>query len=134
MNVAYLPEPDKHPLWNDIQRLLRAGTDEDANILDDNELVWIAFEGPTLFAAGTIALIGEDAWLLAVGGFEHRRWLAKALDVAAMWARDCGAKVLRMRGRKGWLRAFRSLGWVAHRDGDRWHYSKELIDVETEIG
>lgn len=126
MIVAYLPEPHKHPLWNDIERLIRQGTDEDANVLDENELVWIAFEGTTLFAAGTIALIRDEAWLLAVGGFEHKRWLEQALGVATNWAKDCGAKRLRMRGRKGWARAFRGLGWGASQDGENWHYEKRL--------
>ena len=126
MIVSYLPEPLNHPLWNDIERLIRQGTEEGANVLDDNELVWIAFDGPTLFAAGTIALIDDVAWLLAVGGFEHRRWLETALGVATNWARDCGAKVLRMRGRKGWARAFRGLGWDCSQDGKDWLYEKAI--------
>lgn len=127
MIVSYLPEPHKHVLWNEIQRLLRAGTDPDANILDENELVWIAFEGNTLFAAGTIALKSDGAWLLAVGGYEHKRWLEAALDVAASWARDCGASSLRMCGRKGWSRIFRELGWrVRPSDDGRFFYEREL--------
>jgi hypothetical protein len=124
--VSYLPEPTKHPLWNDILRLIERGTDEGVSPLEDNELVWIAFEGQTLFAAGTIALIDGDAWLLAVGGFEHRRWLETALEVAANWARDCGSKRLRMRGRRGWARSFRALGWDCSQEGDKWLYTKEL--------
>lgn len=127
MIVAYLPEPHKHPLWNDIERLLRSGTDEGINVLDDGEIVWIAFEDQTLFAAGTVVLVGDEAWLLAVGGFEHRRWLETALNVATNWATDCGAKALRMRGRRGWGRAFRALGWDCSQDGDKWLYEKVIV-------
>jgi hypothetical protein len=124
--VAYLPEPHKHPLWNDIQRLIQLGTDPGVPIIEDNELVWIAFEERTLFAAGTIALKSDGAWLLAVGGYEHKRWLRQALDVAASWARDCGAGKLLMRGRRGWARALVRAGWDASREGDNWLYSKDL--------
>lgn len=126
MIISYLPEPTRHRLWNDIERLLRSGTDEGINVLDDSEIVWIAFEDQTLFAAGTVVLVGDEVWLLAVGGFEYRRWLRQALEVAASWARDCGAKALRMRGRRGWERAFRALGWDCSQDGENWLYEKAI--------
>ena len=122
--VSYLPEPESHPLWNGIKELLRPANGE---IPGEDELVWIAFDGPTLFGAGTTVLYDSgEASILACGGFQHRKWVAQAERLVSAWARDCGATKLTMRGRRGWARYFRALGWDASKIGDEWIYEKEL--------
>lgn len=119
MIVSYLPEPDTHPLWTDIQRLLKPATNDDLPTVEPNELVWIAFEGDTLFGAGTTVLLTSgEAQILACGGFEHRKWIEQAEALVTRWAKDCGAAKITMRGRRGWARYFCALGWdCSERDG-----------------
>lgn len=126
MILSYLPQPEKHPLWNEIVKLLEPATD-DCPVMDANELVWIAFEGTTLFAAATTGLFDREARVLACGGFEHRRWLKEAEALVTRWATDCGAQKITMRGRKGWERYFRRFGWgVSPADGNNLIYEKVL--------
>jgi hypothetical protein len=96
-------------------------------VLDPNELVWIAYDGPTLFGAGTtVLMLDGEARIIACGGFDHKRWIKQAEAVVSAWARDCGARTLTMRGRMGWARYFRA-GWaVSKRDDGQFDYSKEL--------
>ena len=128
MILAYLPEPQKHRLWNEIERLLSQATDDDVSVLDDNELVWIAFEGTTLFGVATTCLMANnEAWILSCAGFEHRKWIGDAIALATRWAVDCGARKIAMRGRMGWARYFRAAGWAVSRSDDgKCDYSKEL--------
>jgi hypothetical protein len=133
--VSYLPEPEKHPLWNEMVKILVAATLDGARVIDTNELVWIAYEGTTLFGVGTTALRegDEEAVILACGGFKHRLWIEQALGVVSAWARDCGAKKLTMRGRKGWARYFRAFGWaVSNADGET-VYEKDLTGAQEEV-
>jgi hypothetical protein len=50
-----------------------------AQVIDTNELVWIAYEGQTLFGVGTTALERGDevATILACGGFDTE-WIEQA--------------------------------------------------------
>ena len=125
MIVAYLPEPHKHPLWNDIQRLLDP-RQEYGPVDPFDEMVWIAFDEKTLFGAGTTLLYDTHAEIRLCGGFRHREWVWEALRIVEAWARDAGASRLTMRGRKGWGRYMRPFGWGVSRDGDKWHYCKDL--------
>lgn len=126
MQVSYLPDPESHPLWPGISKLLEPAILEGAEVLDPNELVWIAYEGTTLFGAGTTALYDDEAVILACGGFRHREWVKQAEGVVSAWARDCGAKKLTMRGRKGWARYF--AGWdCSQGDDGRWIFAKDLV-------
>lgn len=124
MIVSYLPDHEKHPLWTEIRKLIALGVKDGIATVEPGEHVWIAFEGTTLFAAGTVILDGDAAQLLAVGGFEHKRWLNEALEVAASWARSAGAKRMVMVGRKGWARAF--AGWNVTPGKPEWTYEKVL--------
>jgi len=125
--LAYLPEPQQHPLWNEIRKLIESATDEGVNPLDPDELVWIAFEGTTLFGvATTVLLTNGEAQVLTCSGFEHRRWIGEAERLVTLWARDCGARKITMRGRMGWARYFRAFGWDCSRDGELWAFEKVL--------
>jgi len=123
--VAYLPEPHKHPLWTDIQRLLDP-TNEYGPIDPSDELIWIAFENDTLFGAGTTLLYDDHAEIRLCGGFNHREWVNEAERLVTLWAKDCGARKITMRGRKGWTRYFTRLGWDVSPDDDVWLFEKAL--------
>lgn len=125
MIVSYLPEPHNHPLWNDIQRLLDPKQEYDP-VDPADELVWIAFDEGTLFGAGTTLLYDTHAEIRLCGGFRHREWVNEAERLVTLWASDCGARKITMRGRMGWARYFSGLGWAVSKDGDKWHYSKDL--------
>jgi hypothetical protein len=84
----------------------------DRPVLEPLELVWIAFEGTVLFGAGTTALHKDGvAEIIGCGGHKHGLWVEQAEGVVSAWARSCGASKLTMRGRFGWARYFRELGW-----------------------
>lgn len=124
MIVSYLPEREKHPLWPAIEELLRPA----GGPVVPNELVWIAFDGQTLFGAGTTILYENgEAQIRLCGGHRHREWVEQAEGVVSAWARDCGAAKLTMQGRKGWARYFRAFGWVVLGTEDGKHlYEKAL--------
>ena len=115
MIVSYLPDPESHPLWSDIKELLRPAAEQGGyGVRDEGELVWIAFEGQTVFAAGTTAIWDDgEAEIRLCAGVRHREWVCEALRIVEAWARDAGASRLTMRGRRGWLRYVRRFGWDA---------------------
>ena len=130
MIVSYLPDPESHPLWPDIQRLLKPAADYgEIPVFGEGECLWVAFEGPTIFAAGT-TLLWEDgeAEIRLAGGYRMHDWYEQAEATVTAWARKCGAEKITMRGRKGWARLLRAFGWVVSgedHDG-RTLYQKDL--------
>ena len=121
MQVSYLPEPEKHRLWGEMTALLEPA---DFGELQDNELVWIAFDGPVLLGVVTTILWDDgDAQIRCVAGTRFRDWSGPMEATLTRWARDCGAARLTARGRKGWARLYRAFGWVA---ADNGFYQKEL--------
>ena len=128
MLVSYLPNPEAHPLWNDIKALLKPAADYgEIPVRDDDELVWIAFEDTVLFGAATTILYDDgEAEIRLAGGRHVARWI-DGLNILESWARDAGASRLAMRGRRGWLRLVRRFGWdaVGIEDG-RTIYEKDL--------
>ena len=127
MIVSYLPNPESHPLWNGIRELLKPACEDE--VLSPGEIVWIAYDGPTLFGAGTTALAEDErtAVIVACGGHRHREWVHEALRIVEAWARDAGASRLTMRGRRGWARYVRALGWDATgTEGNKQIYEKDL--------
>jgi hypothetical protein len=132
MQVSFLPEPEKHPLWPGIRELLRPAAEYgDAPIFCDDELLWIAHEGGVVFAAGTTLLWNDgEAEIRLCGGARHREWVTEALRVVESWARAAGAVKLTMRGRKGWARYCRAFGWALSGtdEENRTMFEKELVD------
>jgi len=111
--VSYLPEPEQHPLWSAIKRLLDAASEGEFTFVP-GELVWIAHEDGIVFGAGTAAPVDDHtAAILACGGTRHREWVEQAQAAVSAWARMNGATKLTMRGRKGWGRSLRPFGWAA---------------------
>ena len=126
--VSYLPDPENHPLWDEIKELLRPAAEYgEIPIRDADEFVWIAFEGPVLFGAGTTLLWGDgEAEIRLCGGFRHKEWAAQALGLVEAWARQCGAEKLTMRGRKGWKRYLSGWDIAGADEAGRILYEKEL--------
>lgn len=128
MEVSWLPEPEGHPLWQDIRTLLKPAVLSDEPDYEPSDWVWIIYDRDTLYAAATTRLWEGEARLRLAGGTRHREW-AQALDEAVTrWARDGGAKVLTARGRRGWARLALAFGWVAtgHDEDGRAMFSKDL--------
>ena len=126
MIVSYLPEPEKHPLWEDIKVLLEPATEGAPT--PEGELVWIIYDGPVLYAAATTVLCDDGtARLRLAGGYRHKLWAEQLSEVVSAWARDCGATRLTGRGRKGWARYARAFGWDALDEEDgRLNFEKVL--------
>ena len=114
MVVSYLPNPERHPLWNEIKALLKPAADYgEIPIKDEHELVWVAIDGPIICAAGTTLLWNDgEAEIRLCAGTRHREWVGEALRIVEAWARDAGASRLTMRGRQGWARYVRAVGWA----------------------
>jgi hypothetical protein len=128
VNVSFLPEPEKHPLWNDIRQLLKPAAEYGGiGIRDDGEFVWIAFDGPTIFAAMTTFYADGVAEIRLACGSRLNDWIAPFEAAVSAWARECGASKLIMRGREGWGRFARPFGWARLGTEDGKHlYEKAL--------
>jgi hypothetical protein len=114
MQVSWLPEPERHPLWADILRLLEPGNYGPHPVIDTSDWVWIIYDGPVLYAAATTRLHGDgEASLLLAGGHRFQEWIGLLDETVSKWARSGGANRLTMRGRVGWRRYARRFGWEA---------------------
>ena len=120
MQIAWLPEPESHPLWPAMVELLKPAADFGGMpVRDEDELVWIIYDGPTLYAVATTMLWDDgEAELRLAGGHLHRAWAGLLSETVSAWAKDAGAKKLTGRGRKGWARYARAFGWVASGEED----------------
>lgn len=110
-----MPDPERHPLWEGIAALLKPAADYGGlPVRDEGELVWIAFDGPVLFGAVTTLCWDDGEAEIRLGaGARLKDWIEPMEAAVSAWARDCGARILTLRGRKGWGRFARPFGWVA---------------------
>lgn len=113
MQIAWLPEPESHPLWPEMLRLLKPAAEFGGMpVRDEDELVWIIYNGPILYAVATTLLWDDgEAELRLAGGHCHRKWAGLLSETVSAWAKSAGAKRLTGRGRRGWSRYARELGW-----------------------
>ena len=130
MQVSWLPEPERHPLWADILRLLRPAAEYGGiDPYDPGDWVWIIYDGTVLYGAAVTRLLpGDEAELRLAGGGCFQRWIGLLDGAVSDWARRGGAYRLTMRGRRGWSRFASRFGWVAlgHDDNNLMMFSKEL--------
>lgn len=129
MQVNYLPDAERHPLWPQIVELLKpAAKFGDVEVEHPDHVVWIAHENGTVFAAATTLLLADgNTELRLAGGYRHRDWIEQLNAVVSAWAKSAGAKKLTMRGRKGWARYARACGWVvAAPEANGLIYEREL--------
>lgn len=109
MILSYLPEG--HPLWPDVLPLLKDAADYGGiEVWEPGDLVWVAFDGPTVFGAA-VTRPGEEAELRLAGGTRFREWIGLLDHEVSEWARINGAAKLTMRGRIGWKRFADRFGW-----------------------
>lgn len=127
--VSTLPEPTSHPAWEEIEALLAKAAVDVAPYDPRADVVWIAFEGPTIWGAATTRLKADEteAELLCVSGARFREWIGPMEAEICAWGRLCGAERIVSRGRMGWARLSRAFGWAAtgRTDGQQ-VFTKEL--------
>lgn len=131
MELSLLLEPERHPAWPAIEALLRpAARYGGVETFEPGvDWLWIAFEGPTVFAAAVTRFYEDgDAELRMAAGTRLNDWVGLLDAAVSAWARDGGAHKLIMRGRKGWERFSDRFGWVAtgNDEGGRTMFEKEL--------
>ena len=113
MEFSYLPDATEHPAWPAIKALLQPAADYgDIEPWEDGDLVWIAFEGPTIFAAAVTRPLGDEAELRLAAGTRLNEWIHLLDAQVSEWARMNGAYRLTMRGRRGWVRFAKRFGWA----------------------
>lgn len=109
MEVSYLPDAHLHPAWPDIKRLLPSQDFDPAA-----DVVWVAVEDGIVWGACTTRLRTDGvARLRLAGGRRFKEWMGDLDRIVTAWARDCGAPMIVMTGRKGWSRFADLYGWTA---------------------
>lgn len=128
--ISWLPEPEKHPLWPDIYRMLEpAAKVGDCPVLEENDLVWIAIKGRTIVGAHTCRLLRDNRLqCVHIAGTKVREWFGPLDETLTDFARDCGAWKMISRGRKGWARVAKDYGWkVTGTEDGLMLYEKEML-------
>ncbi len=86
---------------------LSAFSEIEHNILNGDELLWVAWDGSTIEAAASTSLQQTDAGkvcvITACAGANMARWLPLIRGIEA-YAKQEGCRCIRIFGRKGWLR------------------------------
>lgn len=115
MIVTTLPDPEQHPHWPGIYRLLaRAAARGDGRPYDDRDLVWIVIDDRQIIAALTACLTTEgNIEIVNAAGYRAAEWVEPMVAALEKWGRLAGARSLIVRGRKGWVRLLDRLGWKA---------------------
>ena len=111
--ISWLPEPEKHPLWPDIYRMLGpAAKIGDYPVMQDGDLVWIAIKDRMIVGAHTCRLLRDNRLeLILTAGTGFREWFGPMEETLTEFARSCGAWKMISRGRKGWARVNKDYGW-----------------------
>ncbi|MDE2428181.1 MAG: hypothetical protein KGM99_05600 [Burkholderiales bacterium] len=127
--ISWLPDPENHPLWDDIKALLQTAADRGGfRVWDDGDLVWLAIDnGVVIGAATTRHLNNGNTELMHVAGTRFKEWVPEMESIICEWSRKLGANAVQSRGRSGWQRLNKSWGWevIGKRDGLTL-YEKEL--------
>lgn len=113
MQVSSLPDAHCREDWGAIEAIL--STAVDTNDIHDPacDVVWIAYEGTTIFGAATTRLRSDGvAELRLIGGARLRDWIGPLDEAVTAWARLCGSPKVMSRGRRGWTRYNNAHGWV----------------------
>ena len=120
MIIGIVPDPLNDPDWPQIEAFLEPAAKRcGVPFLEENEEVWVVYDGP-LEAAATARLTVEDfGEIVLVGGRDSSRWLGPLDWKIGGWMRREGKKRVRAYGRKGWKRQLGKLGWqvIGEREG-----------------
>lgn len=95
-------------------------------IINERETLWGVFEEDELIAVFT-TLINEyplcrRLMLHHVGGAQIDDWVAEGVDILKSYAKDTNCTGIDTKGRKGWIRHAKELGWST----DAAFYSMEI--------
>jgi len=120
VRVGYLPDPEQHPAWGDIKALLdKAARVGGIEAYEPGDVVWLALDDKTIWAAMVSRFGNGVAEIRCVGGARLNDWLPEWAHIFEEWARNCGARWLQCRGRKGWARFAKRFGWnFSHHDSE----------------
>lgn len=77
------------------------------DVLAGRDLLWLAYEEPTIHAAATTSLVNGVCEIVACGG-ENLKAFLPLLNDLEQFARDEGCKAVRIIGRKGWQRILKN--------------------------
>lgn len=128
MKIVHLPDPESHPVWPDIKELLtpaarRGGIEP----YSEGDVLWLAVEGGTVYAAMVTKFCNETAEIICLAGTRMTDWLPDWARIFEEYGRAAGAVMLECRGRKGWARYAERFGWVfSHNDDGVPVYTKDL--------
>jgi hypothetical protein len=113
--ISTLPEPETHPAWPEIERLLLKATAEGAQPFGEHHVLWAAIEDDIIWGVATTRLKADETEteLLCVAGTRFREWIGLMEAEMCAWSRLCGARRFVSRGRHGWGRFARQMGWDA---------------------
>ncbi len=105
-----------HEVWPHVAHLIHSAVkrtnlshtlDIELEVLHGKGLLWLAWDGRTIKAAATTALIKTDAELVCVltacGGEEMGLWIP-LLPMIEKYAKAEGCACMRIYGRRGWAR------------------------------
>ena len=79
--------------------------DIEHQVLSGEQLLWLAWSG-TIEAAATTHIVGNVCTIVAVSGHHRERWLPLREKIE-QYAKDEGAKAIRIYGRVGWQRVLK---------------------------
>jgi hypothetical protein len=114
VEFSYLPDATTHPVWPAIEALLKPAAEYgDIDVCENGDLVWVAYDGPTVFAAAVTRPLDDEAELRMAAGTRLNDWIHLLDAAVTAWARENGAWRIVMRGRKGWGRFASRFGWAA---------------------
>lgn len=111
--VSFLPDAETKPYWNDLYLMLKPAADYGrCEVLEPEDLVWVAIDGPDIIGAVTTRLlINGETEIKHVAGCRMSEWINDIEDMICGWSRACGAARVISRGRKGWGRLMKTKGW-----------------------
>jgi hypothetical protein len=127
--ISTLPDPERHPLWDGIYRLLEMGARRSGSpVWGPEHIVWLAIEGRQIIAALSAHLtVDDEIEVLNAGGQRAAEWVPLMDASLCEWAGAAGVHRMICRGRAGWGRLSADLGWeVIGRDGRSVFYEKVL--------
>jgi hypothetical protein len=113
IEAGWLPDPEKREWWPELCEMLRPAAERGGcDVFVSGDLVWIAVDDGLLIGAATSRMTVEGfAELKHTAGTRAREWYPELESKICAWAKDCGADLIRGRGRRGWIPWITKLGW-----------------------